>query len=116
MPIKWYALWPNRDPLQTRFPLKDEAVECPEGEKVSESFTDSTPDRSKGHKLHLRITTDIPQAGRVGAPGGAAGRGWARFFANRIIHQEKKKKVTVPSKASKKRRFNVFPEARTEET
>ena len=34
---------------------------------------------------------DIPRAGRVGAPGGAAGRGQARLNANRIIRPGKKK-------------------------
>ena len=53
-------------------------------------------------------------AGRVGAPSGAAGRGRARLGANRIIRPGNKKS-TGPSKASKKRRSNVSPEARTSE-
>ena len=57
---------------------------------------------------------DIPQARRDGAPGGADGRGRARLGANRIIRPGNKKS-TVPSKASKKRRVNVSPEARTSE-
>ena len=56
---------------------------------------------------------DIPRAGRVGAPGGVAGRGRARLGANRTIRPGKKS--TVPSKRSKKRRFIVSSEARTRE-
>ena len=42
---------------------------------------------------------DIPQAGRVGAPTGAARRDRARLGANRLVRP---KKNTAPSKASKK--------------
>ena len=54
---------------------------------------------------------DIPLAGRVGAPGGAG--------SGKIGCQQKysprKQKSTVLSKASRKHRFNVSPEARTTE-
>ena len=47
---------------------------------------------------------DIPQAGRIGAHGRVAGRGRAGLYANRTV-----------AKASKTRRLNVAPEARTSE-
>ena len=39
---------------------------------------------------------DIPQAGRVGAPGGAPGRGWARFGAKRTIRPGNKSPWYAP--------------------
>ena len=57
---------------------------------------------------------DIPQASRVEAPGGVAGRSRAGMFANRIVRLR-----TYPSslspRASKSRCWNVFPEAQTSE-
>ena len=58
---------------------------------------------------------DIPQAGRVGAPGGVAGRDRAGLYANRTVRLGDNPFSYVPSKASKTRRLNVSPEARTSE-
>ena len=58
--------------------------------------------------------TDILRAGRVGAPDGAAGRSRTKLGADRN-YSPKKQRSPVPPKASIKRRFNVFPEARTSE-
>ena len=57
---------------------------------------------------------DIPRAGRVGAPGGAARRSRAGLNANKTVRLENKSSL-VPSKASKKRRLNVSREARKSE-
>ena len=62
--------------------------------------------------LNCRIQNpNIPRAGLVGAPGGPAGRGRAALGANKIM--SRKQSSLVPSEASKKRRFNVSPEERT---
>ena len=63
---------------------------------------------SMSNRIHMKTcriqNPDIPQAGRVGAPGGAAGRALARLSSNKII-RPRNKKFTVPSKASKKCRL-----------
>ena len=57
---------------------------------------------------------DTPPAGRVGAPGGTSGQGWAKLSANKN-NRPGNTKSTVPSNASSKKIFNVFPETRTSE-
>ena len=57
---------------------------------------------------------EIPRAGRVGAPGGAAVRGRAILGANRTI-RPRNKSPPYPHRHREKHRANVFPEAKTSE-
>ena len=56
---------------------------------------------------------DIPRAGRVGAPGGAAGRGRAGQGGRRQNNSPRRQASLVTPKASKTRLLNDPPEART---
>ena len=58
---------------------------------------------------------DIPRAARVGAHGRVARRGRAGLFANRTVRLGNNPSSHSP-KASKTRRLNVSPEARTSES
>ena len=83
------------------------------GKKKQDSFNRSVFESF--FELKTQTSSGLGVAGRVGAPGGAAGRGQARLRANRTIRPGNKRS-TVPSKASKKYRFNGYPEARTSGT